>query len=188
MQSWPNSTSSKWIGLLVLASPLIVAPVETVQQPPCEFSLSEPTVKQTTISGNEGVNVPVRVMHQPDSPVEILSVDLTGYVLDVQRGSDGIYRYSHSDRCKVRVRNRGSLPISDFEVSVGGSGLIWTRTSASPFKPGQEVELGRCGGGGSGHGPQPPEMVVLVARVEFDGCSYIPSQRHSKLQRRAIHR
>jgi hypothetical protein len=144
----------------------------------CEFTLNEPSVKQAAVTGTDGIKVPLHVMHQPDSPVEILTVDLTGYTFDVSQGSDGIYRSSERGRCKVTVRNRSNLSIRGFETAVGYNGFVWTQPGAASFNPGQQMELAAaCGGGGSGHSKVPPSLVISVQRVEFPGCTYQPSMR-----------
>jgi len=146
-------------------------PQESAANSACEFTLREPAVKQAAITGADAVKVPIHVVQQPDSPIEILSVDLTGSSFDVQHTNDGVYRSSYSTRCKVKIRNRSDRAMRAIEVDINGHG-----TPPAALLPGGEMEV-ECAGSGSSHSKNAPVLNIYVNRVEFDSCSYEPSAR-----------
>jgi hypothetical protein len=142
----------------------------------CGFTVQgEPT--HATVTGPDDIVPLVYVIEQPDSPIEILSVNLQGMWLSV---SDEHLTARHC--AKYKVRNRSDQIVQRFDIellvqSVAGGGGSGTRSS-SPLAPGQTIEIGSCNGGGSG-GARENRVKVLVSVhfADFGDCFYRPSQR-----------
>jgi hypothetical protein len=110
----------------------------------CGFAVQgEPS--QPTVKGPDDIVPLVYVVEQPDSPVEVVSVDLT--VSHEQ--------HAEQDCAKYRIRNRSDRTVQEFEVMLmlstiagagGGSGTV----SPSPLPPGQAVDVESCGIRGKG--------------------------------------
>lgn len=165
-----------FLGLLLLVVTLGSARQQHPDQE-CTFSVQgEPT--RPTVTGPDDVVPLVYVVEQPDSPIEIVSVDLEGMWLSVAHE-----QHTERDCTKYKVRNRSDRAIQSFEIELrvtkmngGGSGS-GTRSSSS-IGPGQTVEIQSCGGGGHGDAPQNQiRLVVYVRSVDFGGCVYRPSMR-----------
>jgi hypothetical protein len=119
----------------------------------------------------------VYVVEQPDSPIEILSVDLHGMWLSVS-GEKVTEHFCN----KFIARNRSDRIVQRFGIELlvqsmaggGGSGA----QSASPLAPGQTIEISSCNGGGSG-GAQENRVKVLISvhSADFGDCFYRPSLR-----------
>ena len=152
-----------------------VRPQQTSASDPCKFSVHGDQTP-ATVTGPEDLVPLVYVVAQPDSPLEILSVDLTG--MSVWTTNDGL---SHKDCARYTVRNRSDKPLSrgwvQLEISAGGGsgGVV-----SGPLMPGQTAEIKYCGVYGTSWGGQPIEhfrLIISVESVGLDGCIYQPSLR-----------
>lgn len=142
----------------------------------CEFTVQgEPA--HPAITGPDDIVPLVYVVEQPDSPVEIVSVDLTGMWLSIANE-----RHSENHCARIAVRNRSDRVVQGFEVELrtsapgggGGTGL----GSSSPLAPGQTVEIKSCNGGGDGGAPgNHVRLLVWVGSAFFGECFYQPSLR-----------
>ena len=155
-------------GLLVLFAGFGIPRHQAGQKDSCGFVV-EGSSSRPTVTGPDDIAPLVYVVDQPDSPIEIVSVDLSGMWLSVANE-----QHTERDCASYRVRNRSNRAIRSFEVllQVGGSqggGGIGARPS-SPLGPGQTVEIESCGGGGHGG----------VQSIEFGECFYRPSMRIPK--------
>lgn len=119
----------------------------------------------------------VYVVEQPDSPIEIVSVDLTGMWVSISHE-----QHTEHDCAKYRVRNRSDRTIQGFGIMLmlstagagGGSGAL----NSSPLPPGQAVDVESCGGGGNGSAKgNYVRLLVYVDQVDFEDCHYKPSLR-----------
>jgi hypothetical protein len=143
----------------------------------CTFSVQgEPT--RPTVTGPDDLVPLVYVVEQPDSPIEIVSVDLEGMWVSVSHE-----QVTERSCAKYKVRNRSDRPIQAFGIELrvtnvrgvgGGSGA----QSSSPLAPGQTVEIRSCGGGGQGDAPDNyVRLLVYVGSVNFGDCFCRPSIR-----------
>lgn len=141
----------------------------------CGFNLSEKGEAPSVKGPAELVSL-LYVVEQPDSPIEIKAIDLTGSQFSVSNG-----QYSWSPCTAYQVQNRSDRTVYRFEITQtlnspegGGFGA----KGKSPLAAGEVGEVKICGG--SGHGGTPtdrPRLFVLVSHVDFDGCEYRPSLR-----------
>jgi hypothetical protein len=142
----------------------------------CTFRVQgEPT--RPTVTGPGDLVPLVYVVEQPDSPIEIVSVDLEGMWLSVSHEQ-------HTERncTKYKVRNRSDRPIQAFGIelrvsNMHGAGGGHGTQSSSPLGVGETVEIQSCGGG---HGDAPENYVrllVYVGSVNFGDCFCRPSIR-----------
>ena len=165
-----------FLGLFLLAVTLSSARQQHPDEE-CTFNVQgEPT--RASVTGPEDLVPLAYVVEQPDSPIEIVSVDLEGMWLSVSHE-----RHTERDCAKYKVRNRSDRAIQAFGVELrvtnmhgggGGSGA----QSSSPLGPGQTVEIQSCGV--SGHGDAPENYVRLlvdVSSVNFGDCFCRPSMR-----------
>ena len=168
------------LGIPVFAGLLLVGQPQGSES--CKFSVLGELTK-TAVTGPEDVVRLVRVIEQPDSPVEVVAIDFEGTWVAVHNE-----RYSYGERCKYRIRNRSSRLVTGGEVFVIVGPHAWAGGGGPPFPsqwgnlaPGQEAELGGGGGGGSGGtGGAPSNRVIItvgVAWVDFGDCVYYPSRR-----------
>jgi hypothetical protein len=130
-----------------------------------------------TVTGPDDISPLVYVVEQPDSPIEVISVDLSGMWLSIANEQ-------HTERncATYKVRNRSDRPVQDFDVELSvsvfhGGGGFGTHPSSS-LAPGQTVEIKSCGGGGQGGAPENHvRLLVSVQSVNFGECFYRPSVR-----------
>jgi hypothetical protein len=144
----------------------------------CTFSVQgEPT--RPTVTGPDDLVPLVYVVNQPDSPIEVVSVDLEGMWLSVSHEQ-------HTERgcAKYKVRNRSDRPIQAFGIEMRVSNMLGAAAgyrgaqSSSPLGPGQTVEFQSCGGGGQGGAPENyVRLLVYVGSVNFGDCFCRPSIR-----------
>ena len=158
------------------------ASLGTAQQQPqnieCKFSVAgEPA--RATITGPEELIPLVYVVEQPDSPLEILSIDFTGMWLSISHEQ---YTYHHC--AKYQVRNRSDRRIQHFDLQLlvnnaaGGGGGFGQGLNSRPLDPGQSVEVGGCNGEGKGGAPgNYVRLVAEVTSVDFGDFLYRPSLR-----------
>ena len=164
------------LGFFLLTFTLGVARPEQHASNSCGFTVQgEPA--HPTVTGPDDILPLVYVVEQPDSPIEVVSVDLSGMWLSVANE-----QHTERDCATYKVRNRSDRPVQTFEVQVSvsvftGGGGFGTHPS-SPVAPGQTVEIKSCGGGGHGGAPgNHVRLLVSVQSVDFGDCFYRPSMR-----------
>jgi hypothetical protein len=120
----------------------------------------------------------VYVVEQPDSPVQVLSVDLEGMWLSISNE-----RHSEKFCAKYTVQNRSNRTVQKFAVMLhlstagGATGATGTPRS-SPLAPGQTVDISSCGATGSGSAKNNyVRLLVYVDAVDLGDCYYKPSIR-----------
>ena len=117
------------------------------------------------------------VVEQPDSPIEVVSVDLTGMWLSVANEQTTVKHCA-----KYQIRNRSDRTVQKSEImlmlsTAGGAGGAGALTSSS-LVPGQTVEIGSCNVGGHGSAKDNyVRLLVYVHSVDFGECFYRPSVR-----------
>src|SRR5690606_34601667 len=130
------------------------------------------------VVGNNDAANRALVMTQPDSPLRILRVDLSG--IDVKGGPGW---FTRSGRHAIDVLNVSEQVIVEASVSVhvgfsskGGirSGMKLRRS----LKPGEHARIEWSSGSGRGSigSDAEPLVIVLVEEVETADCTYRPSQ------------
>jgi len=168
------------LGLLLIATTLSFA---QPQQPPppdldaCAFTVhGEPT--RATVTGPGDIVPLVHVVEQPDSPIEVLSVDLTGMWLSVANGE-----LAHNNCARYTLRNRSDRAIErtsvELQISPGGSYGVFSPSGGTSLAPGGTTEIKACNGGGHASGVHGDRVRLLVSvrSVEFENCTYLPSLR-----------
>jgi hypothetical protein len=160
--------------VIFLASTMNVA--QEQQKPAneaCGFTVSQDSTAPS-ITGPDDLTPLVYVVDQPDSPIQIVSVDLKGMWLSVSNN-----RYTAHHCAKYQVRNRSNQVVRSAEIMLGingrgGFGAI----DSQPISSGQTVELNACNGGGTGSMPgSSVKLVVFVQSIGFADCMYRPSVR-----------
>jgi hypothetical protein len=161
------------LGLLLLTGGFGVAQQQQHDSEACTFAVHGDPV-HATVEGPEGIVPLVYVVEQPDSPVEIVSVDLEGMRLSVSHE-----QYTEHNCARYKARNRSDRVVQRFEIDLkanGGGGF--GTSSSSPLAPGQTVEIKACNGGGRGGAPgNRVRLLVAVGSVVFEDCFYRPSLR-----------
>ncbi len=141
----------------------------------CGFTVQASSTKPE-VTGPPDLVPLVYVVDQPDSPIEIQSINLDGSWLSVSGD-----RYTERTCAHYQVRNRSDRVIQHFEVLLGYSTL--SNAGASNYaaiSPGQTTELIACGIGGTGGvRGNPMRIVISVGRIVFDDCFFRPSVRVS---------
>lgn len=169
---------------IVLAGGLLLAGEQPAQETEaCQFALSgEPA--EPTITGPDNVVPLVHIIAQPDSPIEIVSIDFQGTFLSIVAGN-----YTWEPRCKATILNRSDQSLYQVDVAVRvrhpnggiGGGLGMRNMNLAP---GQETEITGCGGRGWGHtANNQVRILVNIERVDFESCRYYPSVSLPKNQR-----
>src|SRR5579871_3895777 len=167
--------------LLVLAAISVVtfhpSPAIPENEPGCRFSLSPNSMAPKILRG-DAIEVPVRVLPQPDSPVAIIEADLRQMSLTV--ASTGFEQHGTGTNA-IALKNISDRVLTRVDVAVqtrtneGGAGDIVTSRTA--LEPGATAQLQLRIGGGSGTARDGvAELVLLVESVEMSGCYYKPSQ------------
>ncbi len=168
------------VGLASLA--LGVPPTHQQPEPAdsCHFAVSQETTKPT-ITGPEDITPLVYIVDQPDSPVEIVSMDLTGYVLSVAHG-----RFTFENCWTMKVRNRSGQTANGLEVMTlvsshgfgAGPGFSSGPSQVEGLGAGQQAEIRSCNGSGTGdaRGDQ-VRIFAFIERVSINKCVYLPSKR-----------
>ena len=82
----------------------------------CSFIVSQDSAVPS-ITGPENLTPLVYVVQQPDSPIEIVSVDLQGMWLSVSNN-----RYTAHHCAKYQVRNRSNQVVRSAEIMLGING------------------------------------------------------------------
>ena len=174
--------SAVTLGLFLLASTLALAlPKQSQPLPPpdpsaCAFTIHGDPAR-ATIKGPDDIVPLVYVVEQPDSPIEITAVDLTGMSLYVANNEFTIKSCE-----KYTVRNRSDRIVEDVLVQLAinhvPGGHLMGRVLKSPLTPGQSTEMAFCNGGGRGGArDNRVRVLVSVSEVRFSGCVYSPSTR-----------
>ncbi len=145
---------------------------------PCTFNLSADR-PAPEIVGAPDVIARARVMTQPDSPLAIVRVDLSGVNLVAGPGS-----FEESGRYAVDVKNVSGQVLTDAQVSVhvvfghGGSGVGSGFKVGRPVRPAEQARIEWKSGPGRGtHGTtEEVSVVAMVGWVTSAACKYMPSQ------------
>jgi hypothetical protein len=166
-----------FVGLFLLTGGLGTAQQQPADNAACGFAVQGEPAHAAVVGPDDLVPL-VYVVEQPDSPLEILSVDLDGMWLSVADE-----RHQEHMAAKYRIRNRSDRTIQNFDInltiSTGGSlgGGIGIGASSS-LAPGQTVEITAGHGNGDGGAPgNHVKLLVFVDSVEFNGCHYAASLR-----------
>jgi hypothetical protein len=165
-----------FLGSLLLMASFGIAQQQQHDSNACGFTVQDEPI-QPTVTGPDDIVPLVYVVEQPDSPVEIVSVDLQGMWLSVSNE-----QHTEQNCAKYKVRNRSDRAIQRFDIEllvqgVGGGGGYGVQSS-SPLAPGQTVEFKSCGGGGHGGAPgNHVRLLVSVRSVDFGDCLYRVSLR-----------
>ena len=103
-----------FLGLLLLMVTFGVARQQQHGTESCGFAVQgEPA--HPTVTGPNDILPLVYVVEQPDSPIEVVSVDLTGMWLSVAND-----RHTERDCATYKVRNRSDRPVQAFRQRDGG--------------------------------------------------------------------
>jgi hypothetical protein len=142
----------------------------------CGFTL-QPSSTQPEVTGPPELVPLVYVVDQPDSPIEIQSVNLNGSWLSVSGD-----RYTHRTCAHYQVRNRSDRAVQHVALMLayngrGGAGA----SNSAPISAGQTAELIACPIGGSGGtgstSTNPMKILISVEAVTIDDCAFRPSVR-----------
>lgn len=138
----------------------------------CKYTLTGDRPATPVITGPDEVVRTIRVIEQPNSPIEILSMDYTGSWLSLVYG-----RFTERTCLGVRVRNRSDRVVTRFTIEAGSTVLDSRKSGVPPLRPGQEFEIpNRCGGGGTGSVPNSQYHIqVTVPLVEMGDCAFGPA-------------
>ena len=141
----------------------------------CGFAVQASSTKPEVTGPSELLPL-VYVVEQPDSPIEIQSINLDGSWLAVSGD-----RYTERTCVKYQVRNRSDRVIQHAEVLLGYGTLSNAGAlNSAAISPGQAAELIACGIGGTGGvRGNPMKIVISVGRIVFDDCFFRPSVRVS---------
>jgi hypothetical protein len=141
----------------------------------CHFAVSRQS-QPPEVKGPEEIVSRARVLIQPDSPVALLSVDLSPMTLTV-----GSAWFERSGGYSALIKNVSDRVLTQVVIFVRirgknghiGSGAQWK----TPLHPGETVRIVAHAGGGDGTAPDGEvEVVTYVDSVETSGCVYKPSQ------------
>ena len=168
-----------FLALLLLLMSFGVGQARKAQQnsTSCGFAVQGELV-EPAIKGPDELVPLVYVVEQPDSPIQVVSVDLTGMWLSISHEQ-------HTERhcAKYRVRNRSDRIVQQFEImlmlsTIGGAGGGSGTLSSSALPPGQAVGVESCGGGGNGSAKDNyVRLLIYVEKADFEDCHYKPSLR-----------
>jgi hypothetical protein len=152
----------------------------------CAFRLFKPPTRLSLVGSPDLVRR-ARVLPQPDSPVAVLSVDLSQLVLTTGGSS-----YDYDGKFGIQIRNVSDRVIKSAMVSL----LFWSELEGGgrhtglnhALAPGDAAWLA---GGGNGYAwrlghdmDENLELRVAVESVEIDGCIYRPAQARPVAGRR----
>lgn len=171
------------IPLTFVVSLLLASNFGAAQQPSagssCGFTVQgEPT--QPTVKGPDDILPLVYVVEQPDSPLEVVSVDLEGMWISISNE-----QHTEKDCAKYTIHNRSNRPVQGLIVMLrlatsggagGGAGTVMP--GSAPLAAGQTVEISSCGVTGSGSAQNNyVRLLVYVESVDLGNCYYKPSIR-----------
>src|SRR5882672_1198091 len=138
----------------------------------CGFTVQASSIKPE-VTGPPDLVPLVYVIEQPDSPIEIISINLDGSWLSVSGD-----RYTERTRVKYQVRNRADRVIQRGEVLLGYGGISGTGAfNAASILPGQTAELIASTGGTGNVRSNPMKILISVDAIAFDDCAFRPSVR-----------
>ena len=166
-----------FLALLLLITSYGLAREEQHSSNSCGFAV-QGEAAQPTVKGPDDIVPLVHVVEQPDSPIEVVSVDLQGMWLSVSNE-----RHTEQDCTKYKIRNRSDRTVQKFEIMLrlstsGGAGGGAGTLSSSSVAPGQSVEIESCGGHGSGSAKYNyVRLLAYVDSVDLGDCLYKPSLR-----------
>jgi hypothetical protein len=139
----------------------------------CTFTV-QASSSRPEITGPSDVVPLVYVLEQPDSPIEILSINLDGSWLSVSGD-----RYTERTCVHYQVRNRSDRAIQHVQLLLaydgrGGAGAY----NSAPISAGQAGELIACGTGGTGStSTNPMKILISVEAITMADCAFRPSVR-----------
>ena len=168
------------LSILCAASVAAVTPDRTAAPEPtsgCTFAISPP-ISAAVVAGDNDAARRASVMAQPDSPLRILGVDLSGLVLNA-----GYESFTRHGRHVMDVQNVSDEVISEARVMVkvgfsSGSGVGSGTKLRRSLKPGERARIEWSAGTGRGTDNTDREafVVALVEEVQTADCTYRPSQ------------
>jgi hypothetical protein len=165
-----------FLGSLLVMGSFGIAQQQQRDSDACGFTVQGES-RHATVAGPDDIVPLVYVVEQPDSPIEIVAVDLQGMWLSVSNE-----QHTEQDCAKYQVLNRSDRVIQQFDVElmvsgIGGGGGSGAHSS-SPLVPRQTVEIKACGGGGHGGAPgNHVRLLVSVRSADFGDCLYRASLR-----------
>jgi hypothetical protein len=163
------------IGLALFVVSFGGARQQAVDTQSCGFSVGS-ELSHVTVTGPDDIVPLVYVVKQPDSPLEIVSINFEGTWLSV---SDE--RHTEKICATLEFRNRSDRAIYGFGTELVVNqvpGATHVPRSPSPLSPGQTVEYKACNQSGSGPAPgNHVRLLVSVTGVDFGDCFYGPSER-----------
>lgn len=143
----------------------------------CGFALS-PSGEALEIIGSPAVTERLRVMAQPDSPVQIIRVDVSGLSVTGGAGS-----FTITGQQVVLVRNISDQRITDTTVMLrtgfGAKSGVGSAHVVGPLNPGEQIRFSWSSGRGMGineAGTGDASIVAMVEEVTTESCTYRPSQ------------
>ena len=165
---------------LVLAAGIFLARAQDAPLPSgaarsCHFAVARQS-QPPEIHGPDEIVSRARVLVQPDSPVALLSVDLSPMTLTVSSAG-----FESSGGYSVLIKNVSDRVLTEVAIFVRirgknghiGSGTHWK----TPLQPGETARVVARSGRGNGTAPDGEvEVVTYVDSVETSGCVYKPSQ------------
>ena len=165
-----------FVGPLLVMGSFGIAQPQQHDRDACGFTVQGES-RRATVAGPDDIVPLVYVVEQPDSPIEIVSVDLQGMWLSVSND-----QHTEQHCAKYRIHNRSDRVIQQFDLELmvsGISGGVGSGAhSSSPLTPDQTVEIKACGGGGHGGAPgNHARLLVSVRSVDFGNCLYRASLR-----------
>jgi hypothetical protein len=164
--------------LLGLGQPAPQQPSEPAES--CGFTVSGSPAK-AVITGPEDIVPLVYVMEQPDSPVEILSLDFQDSFLSVANELKTFqlrYRMTVHNRSDKRVKGFSTSIIAASRNGGPGTGFDGAIAGTPELAPGKELQIRTCGTRGNGGAPgNYVRILVYVGGVNMGDCLYEPSKR-----------
>jgi hypothetical protein len=142
----------------------------------CSFTVQTSSMRPE-VTGPPDLVPLVYVVEQPDSPIEIQSINLDGSWLSVSGD-----RYAERTCVHYQVRNRSDRAIQNVKVLLaynggGGAGAF----NSAPISAGQTGEVIACGIGGFGGthstSTNPMKILISVGTITIDDCAFRPSVR-----------
>jgi hypothetical protein len=138
----------------------------------CGFTIQSNSA-QPEITGPPDMVPLVYVIEQPDSPIEIQSVNLDGSWLSVVGD-----RYTERTIVKYQVRNGSDRTVRRVQLLLGYNGRSGAGASNSaPISPGESATLIAEVAGSGNVGVHPLKILIYVGPIESDDCALRPSVR-----------
>ena len=162
--------------VLLLAVAAVSVAHQQSQPSTCGFTVQASSTKPE-ITGPPDLVPLIYVLDQPDSPIEIQSVNLDGSWLSVS--SD---HYTHRTCVHYQVRNHSDRAVQHvvLMLAYNGRGAAGASNSAT-ISAGQTAELVACpigGSGGSGStATNSMKILISVEGVAIEDCAFRPSVR-----------